>query len=38
MPTPKTKGGSALKEVIRISLDEPKMFHVILHNDDSTLR
>lgn len=36
MPTPKTKGGSALKEVTRISLDEPKMFHVILHNDDVT--
>lgn len=36
MPNPKTKGGSALKEVIRISLDEPKMFHVILYNDDVT--
>lgn len=36
MPKPKTKGGSALKEATRISLDEPKIYHVILHNDDFT--
>lgn len=36
MPKPKTKGGSALKEATRISLDEPKKYHVILHNDDFT--
>ncbi|MDO4511247.1 MAG: ATP-dependent Clp protease adaptor ClpS [Bacteroidales bacterium] len=36
MPTPKTKGGSSLKEITRISLDEPKMYHVLLHNDDIT--
>lgn len=36
MPKTKTKGGSALKEITRIELDEPKMYHVVLHNDDIT--
>ena len=32
MPTPKTKGGSALKEVTIIRLYDTKILHFILHN------
>ncbi len=36
MPKPTTKGGSALKEVTKIKLDEPRLYQVTLHNDDIT--